>query len=226
MTERFAVSMWDFSWLQRRWEPEAEYRDPARVLDQLADRGYDCVRIDAFPHLIAPAKDGTTQRSFVVHPQRDTFMWGRHQPTEVEPREALVEFVGLAADRGGRIGLSSWFNDDDTHRVDQIETPEDYVRVWRPTLALLDEAGLLDQVLWVDLCNEFPLAAWAFQVNHRVFGPREAQEDPCEREWTAEEQAEVGSYLRAVEDLRKEWPRLRYTFSIVPRSSSFYHLDY
>ncbi|MBW2293056.1 MAG: cellulase, partial [Deltaproteobacteria bacterium] len=43
--------MWDFSWATRRSGNEAEYADWDKVLDQLAERGYDNVRIDAFPHL-------------------------------------------------------------------------------------------------------------------------------------------------------------------------------
>jgi len=44
--------MWDFSWLERRW-PGAGYEDWDKVLDELAERGYNAVRIDAYPHLIA-----------------------------------------------------------------------------------------------------------------------------------------------------------------------------
>jgi hypothetical protein len=48
--------MWDFSWLERRW-PGAGYEDWDSVLDQLVARGYNAVRIDAFPHLVASAPD-------------------------------------------------------------------------------------------------------------------------------------------------------------------------
>jgi hypothetical protein len=44
--------MWDFSWLERRW-PGAGYEDWDLALDGLALRGYDAVRIDAYPHLVA-----------------------------------------------------------------------------------------------------------------------------------------------------------------------------
>jgi len=46
-----AITMWDFSWLERRW-PGAGYEDTALALDELKARGYDAVRIDAYPHLI------------------------------------------------------------------------------------------------------------------------------------------------------------------------------
>ena len=41
-----AITMWDFSWLERRW-PGAGYEDWDLALDGLALRGYDAVRIDA-----------------------------------------------------------------------------------------------------------------------------------------------------------------------------------
>ena len=47
-----AITMWDFSWLERRW-PGAGYEDWDRALDELQERGYDAVRIDAYPHLVA-----------------------------------------------------------------------------------------------------------------------------------------------------------------------------
>ena len=52
-----AITMWDFSWLERRW-PGAGYEDWDMALDELKERGYNCIRIDAFPHLMnAGAED-------------------------------------------------------------------------------------------------------------------------------------------------------------------------
>ncbi|MFN5560701.1 MAG: cellulase-like family protein, partial [Opitutaceae bacterium] len=38
------IAMWDFSWLERRW-PGAGYEDWDIAVGELADRGYDAVRI-------------------------------------------------------------------------------------------------------------------------------------------------------------------------------------
>src|SRR5690349_19182395 len=51
VTRPLAITMWDFSWLERRW-PGAGYEDWDVALDELKARGYDAVRIDAYPHLI------------------------------------------------------------------------------------------------------------------------------------------------------------------------------
>ncbi|MBM4057303.1 MAG: cellulase, partial [Planctomycetes bacterium] len=50
------IAMWDFSWLERRW-PGAGYEDWDVAVGELADRGYEAVRIDAYPHLISAHAD-------------------------------------------------------------------------------------------------------------------------------------------------------------------------
>ena len=46
-----AITMWDFSWLERRW-PGAGFEDWDVALDELKERGYNAVRIEAYPHLV------------------------------------------------------------------------------------------------------------------------------------------------------------------------------
>ena len=91
--------MWDFSWATRRSGDEDEYADWPRVLDELADRGYDSVRIDAFPHLMH-------LEQATVAPRRPRFFWGNHTHVEIRPKDDLVEFVGLCASRDIKVGLS------------------------------------------------------------------------------------------------------------------------
>ena len=146
-----AVTMWDFSWLLRRDGAEAEYGDIERVLDELAERGYDTVRIDAFPHWIANDQQGLHQKSFTAEPQGATFMWGNHQRVEVEPRTALDQFLDGLARRGLRVALSTWLTPDTTGRADQVRTPEDLARIWIETLEYIEDLGHLDLIDYVDL---------------------------------------------------------------------------
>ena len=67
----FTIAMWDFSWIERRW-PGAGYEDWDTALSQLVDRGYDAVRIDAFPHFVS--KDVSKTRT--VYPVWNTQDWG------------------------------------------------------------------------------------------------------------------------------------------------------
>src|ERR1035438_7669131 len=66
-----AITMWEFSWIERRW-PGAGYEDWDRALDDLRERGYDAVRIDPFPHLLA----ADPHKTWTLWPEWNTQMWG------------------------------------------------------------------------------------------------------------------------------------------------------
>ena len=216
--DRFATAMWDFSWATRRFENEAEYADWDRVLDGLAERGYNNVRIDAFPHLIAADQSGAVVDRFDILPQRKRFMWGNHEIVEIEPRTDLIAFIGKCKKRDISIGLSTWFNGDSRNRRDRVRTPDDYFRIWNETLELIDSAGLIDRIVWVDLCNEFPLDLWAWGAAPEIFGSRcstpisvgvrgKAWED------SAIERAQ-DYFSISISKLKQKWPRLRFCYSL------------
>jgi len=224
-----AVTMWEFSWLLRRAGREAEYAHTDRILDGLVERGYDCVRIDAFPHLIA-AGDGP----FSVAPQPDHFMWGPHgAPVPVvDPAGELIAFIRACRERGISVGLSSWFNDDADHLRMGISSPEGLARVWSATLERLDDAGVLDALEYVDLCNEFPLDDWLPAVHDDIFGRKPGDEHSVPGQaveggwsWSTAQRMRVQDYFRAIDGLRARWPQLRYTVSYAPVSESIFDLD-
>jgi hypothetical protein len=155
LTERttpYAVAMWDFSWLERRY-PGGGYEDPERALDELVDRGYDAVRIDAYPHLLAAG----AERTWTLPPNRMRRNdWGAPGTCDVRVWPALHDFVAACDDRDVAVALSTWFRPDDTGARMDVATPTDLGDVWVETLDRLHDAGLGDAVCWVDLCNEFP----------------------------------------------------------------------
>lgn len=152
-----AIAMWDFSWLERRW-PGAGYEDWDAVLGELVDRGYDAVRIDPYPHLLAVAPD----REWTLLPCWNQQDWGSPACTRVTVREPLLAFLRLCRRRRVRVALSSWFREDADDVRMSIRSPQDHAAVWTQTLRILEQAGLLDEnILYVDLCNEFPLREWA-----------------------------------------------------------------
>ena len=221
---KYAVAMWDFSWLVRRAGNEAEYEDWDLVLDGLAERGYNCVRIDAFPHLVAKGQDGKLVEQFNVLPQAGNFMWGNHKPVQVEPRSALVEFIGKAAERGIYVGLSSWYNRDALGRVNMVQSPEDYARIWLETLYILSEAGLHDRIVWVDICNEFPVSRWAPGPYTDIFRSKRLGDMwmllNLTRRWDNGVKQRIKSYFDgAIAPLRDKYPDLKYTFSFAPLGS-------
>ena len=215
---KYAVTMWDFSWLVRRTGNEAEYADWNKVLDELAERGYNCIRLEAFPHLVAKGPDGKLVERFTVLPQEDYFMWGNHEPVQVEPRPALVEFISKAAERGIYVGLSSWYNRDTLGRVYMIQSPQDYARIWLETLDLLNEAGLHDRIVWVDVCNEFPVNRWAPRAYADIFQSKRAGDLwmllNLSKRWDDGVKQRMKSYFDgAITPLREKYPDLKYTFS-------------
>jgi len=151
-----AITMWDFSWIERRW-PGAGYEDWDRVLDELVLRGYNAVRIDAFPHFVAidPHKEWTMPPVWSVED------WGSPALNKIVIQPSLNSFIAKCSDRGIKVGLSSWFREDTDNVRLQIKSPEIMADQWIKTLESIANEGLLDAILYVDLCNEWPGEYWA-----------------------------------------------------------------
>lgn len=157
MKQPLAIAMWDFSWLLRHHRG-GEFEDWDRVLDGLAERGYNAIRIDCFPHLIAADAEGKMAESF-HHPKNDwaPALWGNQYSIHSRPREALLEFLPKCKERGIYVGLASWFAPHGTNRNAAFQGVKGFVRAWDETLEFLAENRLLDNVIYVDLLNEYPL---------------------------------------------------------------------
>lgn len=212
--KRLAITMWEFSWLVRRDGNEAEYADWDRVLDELALRGYNCIRMDAFPHLVARDADGNLIEEFTVLPQRKRFMWGNHKPVQVTPRSSMATFIRKAAERGICVGLSTWFNNDSLGRCYEVVTPADFARVWGETLEFLESEGLLEHVCWVDLCNEFPAGVWARGAYPEIFSTRWWNLSKMLGTWSPDARQSVQRYFdESIASLRERFPDLRFTYS-------------
>lgn len=190
--------MWDFSWLERRW-PGAGYEDWDRALDELVERGYDAVRIDPYPHLLA--RDPL--RRWEILPVWDQNDWGAPGRVDVRVQPALAEFVGKCAERGVAVALSSWFRADATNARTGLRGPHDLAAAWAATLRVLEDAGLLDSIYYVDLCNEYPMPLWAPWLGRSVDEPCPSRLEPEIHRWMVE----------ALAALRAAYPGLPYCFS-------------
>ena len=218
--QRFAVTMWEYSWLVQRSGKQAEYADWDKVLDELVERGYDCIRIDAFPHCIAKDANGKVLDEVTFLPIPDNFMWGNHEPVTVNVRDGLIEFMKKIKERGLYVGLSSWYNDDSEHRKLMIKSPQDYSRIWLETLDFIAEHDLLDIVVWVDLCNEFPMAIWSPHAYADVIGMEYEKSKSLRgllryiRQWDEEAIARASNYFnQGIDAVRSKYPDLKYTYS-------------
>jgi hypothetical protein len=191
-----AITMWEFSWIERRW-PGAGYEDWDRALDELRLRGYDAVRIDPFPHLLA----ADPHRTWTLLPEWNTQDWGSPDVNRITLMPALAQFIGKCRARGIRVGLSTWYRQDQDNTRLRITSPEVHADQWVRTLDILRDAGLLDAILYVDLCNEWPGQDWApFAPEHLTYG-----------QW--DHPASIAWMHRAVSLVRDRYPQLPLLFS-------------
>lgn len=206
-----AITMWDFSWLERRW-PGAGYENWEQALDELVLRGYDAVRIDAYPHLLAAGP----HREWTLKPEWDQQVWGAPAITRIDNvQDNLLEFISLCRDRGIAVALSTWFREDLDNTRMTLNTPDDLADIWIATLDVIAKAGLMDAILFVDLCNEYPLDCWApFLKNDSEYkalvkegiytqGQGIPRTSPIAARWMNQSIAKV----------RDKYPDLDYTFS-------------
>lgn len=152
-----AIAMWDFSWILRHHR-YGEFENWNKVLTQLADRGYNALRLDIMPQYIAADTDGTITEEF-----RSTKVgwapakWGNDYTMSFRPREALLEFLPLCKKYGFRVALSSWFTNHNTGPRGIFTEEGGALRAWTETLQFLQKHGLLDDnIIYVDLLNEYP----------------------------------------------------------------------
>lgn len=151
-----AMCMLDYHWLTQRGGPQPEYRDFDALLDSVVIRGYNSVRIDAFPHLIAADEHGRLQDEFVIPADTTGAAWGLNTDATVNPRRDLPIFLTKCAARGIRVTLSTWMYTDRTGRAGRIQSPAQLARIWAETLDLIGQHGLMDIIEFVDVANEFP----------------------------------------------------------------------
>jgi len=150
--KRLAIAMWDFSWILRHHRG-GEFEDWDQALDGLAERGYNAIRIDAMPHLVAPNGEGKIVEECYF--PRETWvpaLWGNEYSVRVQPREALLEFLPKCHRRGFHVGLATWF----TSPLKRFTTEDGLFRAWDGTLQFLQRNNLLKRVLYVDVLNEYP----------------------------------------------------------------------
>ena len=141
------------------WKDDGRERDTKtgiRHLSELVERGYDAVRIDAFPHLIAAGPKKIRK----LIPHWDNQCWGSPYYTEVQVQPSSMISLENAATYGVRVALSTWWREDSENLTASIKSGRDLGLVWKKTLDSINEAGLLDNIIYVDLSNEYAIDVW------------------------------------------------------------------
>jgi hypothetical protein len=151
-----AIAMWDFSWILRHHK-FGEFEDWDQVLQGLAERGYNAIRMDAMPQFVAADTDGTIKEEFrSLYTTWKPSLWGNQYSMSFRPREALLEFLPKCEKYGIKVGLASWFMRHGTDRSDIFTEKDAVYRAWDETLSFLKSHDLLKNVMYVDLLNEYP----------------------------------------------------------------------
>jgi hypothetical protein len=151
-----AIAMWDYSWILRHHR-YGEFENWDYVLEGLANRGYNAIRIDAMPQFVVSDISGKVETEFrSVKDGWKPSLWGNDYTMSFRPREALLEFIPKCVKYGIKVGLATWFMRHGTGRRDIFMEEGGLLRAWDETLAFLGNHNLLDQVIYVDLLNEYP----------------------------------------------------------------------
>jgi hypothetical protein len=152
-----AIAMWDFSWILRHHR-YGEFENWNKVLNELAERGYDAIRLDVMPQYVAADTDGKiTEEYRSVKNDWVPAKWGNDFTMSFKPREALLEFLPLCKKYNFRIALSSWFTNHNTGPRGVFSEEGGALRAWTETLAFLQHHHLLDDnIIYIDLLNEYP----------------------------------------------------------------------
>ena len=193
-----AITMWDFSWLERRW-PGAGYENWDEALSGLVERGYDTVRIDAYPHLV----HADPTKTWALPPRWTTQVWGAPALVHVQVVPQLTDFIAAASRHGVAVALSTWFRRDVDDTRMRIARPADVADAWISTLRVIEDAGLLDTIVYVDLTNEFPLPPWAPWFYGSDQGAGHLVAEPAMTAWMSE----------SADRVRAAYPDLDVTYS-------------
>lgn len=202
-----AIAMWDFSWLERRY-PGGGFEDWEKAVAGLAERGYDVVRIDPYPHLIDLDPDG----EFELTPVWEEAAWGAVTPTTVKQVwPNLCEFLKVCQRHHVMVALSGWFRGKNGEPyTGHIRTPEQLAGIWIRLLDRIRESGLYDSIFYVDFINEFPHWGRLSPMDeHGAMLPRDAEETTA---WAG----------RCIDAFKKAYPEMPVTFSF---SSEFHRLE-
>ncbi len=153
---RVTNAMWDYSWLTQHY-PGGAFADFGRAADELVERGFNTVRIDAFPLVIGAL--GSDEETITI-PGNPLANWGM---SDVDRPHAivreLVAFMRAVKERGLSVILSSWGKDCKEYPDRKLALAKDrdgFRKCWERTLDILGSHDLLGHVIYVDLDQEFP----------------------------------------------------------------------
>jgi len=174
------ISMWDYSWL-KCGHPGGAFHDLPRRVAEAAERGYNTLRIDAFPHFyVEPSHHFAAQGI-----SRRFRTWGDvllPQGYEVNVRRQVVALADLCRKHHIQLALDTWMSFDIlgpqyTANGGMIEPSQEeavcrgWSQAWVKALKLMRDDGVLERAAWIAPLNEVPLFLGSMMRSVKVSDP-------------------------------------------------------
>jgi len=148
---RLTITMWDVAYMARR-NSNDPFRDWDKALDDAKERGFNTIRIDAFPSIIDP-RNLNMEYTWADKSKEQPFMpWMWVNGYTSKPGRDLIEFIQLANRKNIYLSLSSWY-------IPTRIVPENIqqaTEMWINLLEIIRKEADFDNIVFVDLCNEIP----------------------------------------------------------------------
>lgn len=229
LPSRLTIAMWDYSWLYMHY-PGGAFENYDKVTDELLARGFNTVRIDAFPLVIGKLEHIDQEVTIPGDPLRN---WG---PTDKDRKHVVVtellEFMYMTKKKNISVILSSWglgASEFPNIRSDFAD-PKEHWQAWEKVLDILKENELLDHVVYVDFDQEFPyFSPMAPELNRlgaikkkETSSALEAMEAAGNTissfkklKWNHQQMKFVRGYFSGtISHFQHKYPQLRFTFSL------------
>ncbi len=223
---RVTNAMWDYSWLHGH-HPGGPFEDWDRCLDELVQRGFNTVRIDAFPHITGAEKPENRSRTIPAAPLLN---WGfSTRDCHHDYPASLIEFVQKCRSRNIWVILSTWSAKEIPLQMEANgeERFHPLWLAWERTLDLLAAHQLLGSILYVDFDQEFPFFSALQPVLNELDNTQstvegDAMEQAGRRSargdilaWNTKQMDLVADYFTSTcRHFQSRYPGLRFTFSL------------
>lgn len=169
------IAMWDYSWL-KCGHKGGSFHDLERCVAEAAQRGYNTLRVDVFPHWYLDSHH-------VFEPQglgRRVPTWGDVRQVggyTCNVRERVIELADLARRHGLMLALDTWMSFAILGGRGPIPAGEEeavcraWSETWVQALRAMREDGVLERAAWVAPLNEVPLFLGSMLQRVRVSDP-------------------------------------------------------
>lgn len=214
LKEPLAITMWDTAWIRRQYTGGG-FESFDRTLNELVERGYNAVRIDPFPHMIANAPDGTNSDRFLDpsgfgNQQFGFTSWGGQWTVYTEPKKDIVRFIKKCEEKNIHVLLSTWLKPTIEPRNEWLNGPEDLIRIWDETIQYLTDQDCMKNVIGVDVSNEIPFYAG----NKWLYDQLESIKTPGVLLNQAQKEYYAQYFKKVLRELRKRWPDIPFAASM------------